>query len=182
MLACLTVICETTCEHTEQDFDAIMGTCDAARLPADQHFTAGEFWAGLLATAWVTGMRKSALLCLLWEDVDLDAGLAVSRHHDNKQKREQRHRIAAAAPFLHRRCTKRNHRQHLLAEYVSLPHSIRGSKFLACYTGLTGIILTDRARPCTLLLLWCRGGPRGMENEEFAIRYWNLSGRASVTA
>jgi integrase len=85
---------------TEQDFDAIMGTCDTARLPADQHFTAGEFWAGLLATAWVTGMRKSALLCLLWEDVDLDTGIAISRHHDNKQKREQRHQVAAAVPFL----------------------------------------------------------------------------------
>ena len=85
---------------TEEHSNAIMGKCDAARLPADQHFTAGEFWAGLLAMAWVTGMRRSALICLLWEDADLDAGVVVSRHHDNKQKRDQRHHIAPAVPFL----------------------------------------------------------------------------------
>jgi len=85
---------------TEEHFDAIMSHCDAARLPDDQHFTAGEFWAALLATAWVTGMRKTALISLLWEDVDLDAGVALSRHLSNKGKRDQRHQIAAAVPFL----------------------------------------------------------------------------------
>jgi len=37
-----------------------------AKMPADQNCTAEAFWQALLATAWVTGMRKSALMSLLW--------------------------------------------------------------------------------------------------------------------
>ena len=85
---------------TEQHFDAIMGACDTARRPADQHFTPGESWKALLGMAWVTGMRKSALIRLLWDDVDLEAGIALSRYGDNKAKRDQRHRIGAAVKLL----------------------------------------------------------------------------------
>ena len=42
----------------------MMEHCDAARLPRGQNFTTGDFWQALLATAWVTGMRKSALFGL----------------------------------------------------------------------------------------------------------------------
>jgi integrase len=85
---------------TEQHFDAMMEHCDAARLPQDQHFTADDFWRALLATAWVTGMRKSALVSLLWEDVDLEAGVALSRYDDNKRKRDQRHKIGPVVDLL----------------------------------------------------------------------------------
>lgn len=85
---------------TDQHFDLMMAHCDAARLPSDQHFSAEQFWKALLGMAWVTGMRKSALLSLRWEDVDLDAGVVISRAKDNKQKRDQRHKIAAAVPLL----------------------------------------------------------------------------------
>lgn len=69
---------------TESHFNAILPKCDTARLPRDQHFTAAEFWQALLATAWVTGMRRGALLSLLWEGVNLSDAIAVSRHRDNK--------------------------------------------------------------------------------------------------
>jgi integrase len=45
-------------------------------------------------------MRKSALLALRWDDLDLDAGVALSRYGDNKPKRDQRHRIGPAVPLL----------------------------------------------------------------------------------
>jgi len=85
---------------TEAHFNLIMEACDKARLPDDQHYRAGTFWKALLATAWVTGMRKSALLSLRWEDTDLKAGVALSRCTDNKRKKDQRHRIKAATGFL----------------------------------------------------------------------------------
>lgn len=85
---------------TDKHFDAIMEACDTAKRPKDQHVTAAEFWKALLAMAWVTGMRKSALLSLLWDDVDFEAGIALSRYGHNKGKRDQRHKIGAAANLL----------------------------------------------------------------------------------
>jgi len=85
---------------TEEHFNAIMAACDSAKFPEDQHYTAGTFWRALLATAWVTGTRKSALLSLLWEDVDLKDGVALSRYADNKGKRDQRHKIGSVKGFL----------------------------------------------------------------------------------
>ena len=85
---------------TEEHFNAIMGACRVAKMPADQNYTAEAFWQALLATAWVTGMRKSALMSLLWDDVDLEAGVALSRYGDNKAKRDQRHKIAPITSLL----------------------------------------------------------------------------------
>lgn len=78
---------------TEKHFDAIMRHCNAARLPQDLNCSPTDFWQVLLATAWVTGMRRSALLAILWDDVDLEAGIIVSRYRENKAKRDQRHQI-----------------------------------------------------------------------------------------
>ena len=44
-------------------------------------------------------MRRSALLAVLWDDVDLDAVL-VSRCRENKQKRDQRHQIGPVVEIL----------------------------------------------------------------------------------
>lgn len=85
---------------TEKHFAAMMEHCDSARLPADQHFTAAVFWRALLGLAMVTGMRKSAILALLWEDVDLGAGVALSGARDNKGKRDQRHNISPVTGLL----------------------------------------------------------------------------------
>jgi integrase len=85
---------------TVEHFNAIMGACGVAEMPADQTYTADAFWQALLAMAWVTGMRKSALLNLRWDDVDLNAGVALSRYGDNKAKRDQRHKIGSIAGLL----------------------------------------------------------------------------------
>jgi integrase len=85
---------------TEEDFDKIMEVCTAAKLPADQHYSAADFWRALLGMAWVTGMRKSALLALRWEDMDLDGGVALSLAHHNKGKRDQRHKIGPMVDLL----------------------------------------------------------------------------------
>lgn len=84
----------------QEDFIAIMQHCDVASLPSDQHYTAEAFWQALLFMAWITGMRKTAMLSLRWDDLDFDAGIVLSRYRDNKQKRDQRHKIRDAVPLL----------------------------------------------------------------------------------
>ena len=66
----------------------------------NQHFDPVDFWKALIATAWVTGMRKRALLELVWEDVDFERCTVVSRYYSNKQKRDERAQLGAALPFL----------------------------------------------------------------------------------
>jgi integrase len=63
-------------------------------------FEPADWWKALLATLWVSGMRIGAALSLRWEDVDLDAGTAISRARHNKAKRDQRIFIAPAAALL----------------------------------------------------------------------------------
>ena len=87
---------------TEEHFDAMLTNCAVASMPRDQHYAAGGFWRALLATAWVTGMRKGALLALRWDDVDLESGIVLSRYGDNKPKNDQRHHIGPAVGLLRR--------------------------------------------------------------------------------
>src|SRR5262249_52450485 len=70
---------------TAEHFAAIY---QAARWPEDQPYSAADWWRGLLVTAYMTGWRIGALLALKREDVDLDAGTAISWHGDNKGKRD----------------------------------------------------------------------------------------------
>jgi integrase len=63
-------------------------------------FTPAEWWRALLVTLWATGMRIGAVLSLRWEDVDLDAGTAISRAKHNKAKKDQRVHIAAVVNWL----------------------------------------------------------------------------------
>jgi integrase len=85
---------------TEEHFDQMMANCSEPHLPDDQHYVPHDFWQALLAVLWVTGMRKSALISLLWEDVDLDSGKAWSRAEDNKAKREEWKDIGPAVSLL----------------------------------------------------------------------------------
>ena len=85
---------------TDEHFSVMLEHCDAARLPRDQHFTSKQFWLTLLSVAWMTGMRKSALIAIWWDDVDLDAGIIFSRYGDNKRKRDQRHRVGPTVKLL----------------------------------------------------------------------------------
>lgn len=72
---------------TPEHFDLIYRHADTARLPDGP--TAGDWWRGLLVTAFMTGWRIGALLALRREDVDLEAGTAFSRAEDTKGKRDQ---------------------------------------------------------------------------------------------
>jgi integrase len=85
---------------TEEHFDQMMATCGVARYPDDQHYSPREFWQALLGLLWVTGMRKSAMLNLLWEDVDWEHGRVWSRAEDVKSKREEWKDINPVVPLL----------------------------------------------------------------------------------
>src|SRR5262249_43245381 len=75
---------------TPEHFAAIYQACEeAARWPEDQPYAAGDWWRGLLMTAFLTGWRIGSLLALRRADVDLDAGTALSRARENKGKRDQ---------------------------------------------------------------------------------------------
>lgn len=76
---------------TGEHFTAIYSACDkTARWPDNQGYTAGDWWRGLLVTAYMTGWRIGSLLALKREDVDLQTGTATSWHEDNKGNRDQR--------------------------------------------------------------------------------------------
>jgi integrase len=86
---------------TEQHFDKMLTILSSDPCPVeipsgfehDGSWTPADWWTAFLVTAWVTGMRRSALLALKWADVDLATGTAVSRGSDNKGKRVHRVKI-----------------------------------------------------------------------------------------
>jgi integrase len=85
---------------TDDDFGAIMKARHGARRPVDQCCSACEFWRTLWGMAWVTGMQKLVLLSLRWDDLDLTAGIALSRYRDNKGKMDPRHKIGPVVGLL----------------------------------------------------------------------------------
>jgi integrase len=72
-----------------EHFAMIYSGCGAASLPGDLPYPAADWWRGLVVTAYMTGWRVSELLALRREDVDLDAGTAITRWEDNKGKRDE---------------------------------------------------------------------------------------------
>ena len=74
---------------TPEHFAKLYQAAGAVRRPA-QPFDAADWWRALLVTAYMTGWRIGSLLALRREDVDLEAGWALSRADDNKGKRDQR--------------------------------------------------------------------------------------------
>lgn len=74
---------------TGEHFAAIYKACESARLPADQPYSAAEWWHGLLVMAYMTGWRIGELLSLRRVDLDLATGTAVTRAEDNKGKRDE---------------------------------------------------------------------------------------------
>jgi len=76
---------------TPEHFAAIYKACEQARMPADiPNILPVDWWRGLIVFAYMTGWRIGALLALHREDVDLNAGTAISWHDDNKGKRDVR--------------------------------------------------------------------------------------------
>ena len=75
---------------TPEHFAAIYAACEYARYPAQLPCSAPDWWRGLLVMAYMTGWRISELLALAKEDLDLEAGTAVTRAKDNKGKRDEK--------------------------------------------------------------------------------------------
>ena len=73
-----------------EHFAMIYSGCGSASVPGDLPYPAADWWRGLVVTAYMTGWRVSELLALRREDVDLDAGTAITRWEDNKGKRDER--------------------------------------------------------------------------------------------
>jgi integrase len=75
---------------TGEHFAAIYATgCEAARMPENLPYPAADWWRGLLAMAYMTGWRIGDILALRRDQMDLDAGTAVSLAEDNKGKRDE---------------------------------------------------------------------------------------------
>jgi len=76
---------------TPEHFVAIyQKDCPVATLPPGQHYSPADWWRALLATGYMTGWRISELLALQRDDLDLEAGTAITRWADNKGKRDER--------------------------------------------------------------------------------------------
>ncbi|MBT6155803.1 MAG: tyrosine-type recombinase/integrase [Planctomycetaceae bacterium] len=75
---------------TPEDFAKIYQACDAAQRPVATHYSPCEWWRALLMFTYMTGWRISEPLALRRDDLDLDAGEAVTRAADNKGKRDDR--------------------------------------------------------------------------------------------
>lgn len=73
---------------TAEHFAAIYEACDVATLPRDVPYPAATWWRALLMFLYMTGWRIGEPLALRREDVDLDAGNAVTRAPDNKGGRD----------------------------------------------------------------------------------------------
>jgi integrase len=76
---------------TGDDFALIYKACGVATMPERiQQIDPADWWRALLSMAYMTGWRIGDLLALRREDVDLDAGIAISRAENNKGKRDER--------------------------------------------------------------------------------------------
>jgi integrase len=76
---------------TPEHFAAVYNACDSARMPERlTGYAPADWWRGLLVTAYMTGWRIGDLLGLRRDDLDLEAGYAVTRFEDNKGKRDDR--------------------------------------------------------------------------------------------
>ena len=69
---------------TPEHFVLIYDACNIADKPSGLQIAPPDWWRALLTMAQMTGWRIGELLALLWEDVDLKAGTALTRHDDNK--------------------------------------------------------------------------------------------------
>ena len=72
-----------------EHFAVIYKVCDMARLPADLPYSPCDWWRALLAFIYMTGWRISEPLALGRDDLDLEAARAITRHGDNKGKRDE---------------------------------------------------------------------------------------------
>ena len=74
---------------TQEHFESIYQHCNAARYPDHMPYSAEQWWQALLVFCYMTGWRISEPLALLRQDVDLKAGVAITRAEDNKAGRDE---------------------------------------------------------------------------------------------
>jgi integrase len=71
-------------------FAAIYAKADTATMPEHIPYSPAEWWRGLITMAYMTGWRIGDILKLRRDQVDLEAGTAISLAEDNKGKRDDR--------------------------------------------------------------------------------------------
>jgi len=74
---------------TPEHFAALYDACSKATVPSGLHCSAAAWWRGLVVMGQMTGWRIGEMLSLEWNDVDLDAGTAITRARSNKGKRDE---------------------------------------------------------------------------------------------
>jgi integrase len=74
---------------TPEEFAKLYQACDVAKYPDGLPYPAAAWWRGLLVFAYLTGWRIGAILALKRENVDLEAGTALSLAGENKGRRDQ---------------------------------------------------------------------------------------------
>lgn len=74
---------------TPEHFALIYTACNVAVRPEGLPYPAETWWQALLVFNYMTGWRISEPLALRREDLDLEAGTAITRHGDNKGGRDE---------------------------------------------------------------------------------------------
>jgi integrase len=74
---------------TGDHFALVYRACDRARMPEGMPYPAADWWRALIVTGYLTGWRIGDMLGLRRDDLDLEAGTAVTRSEDNKGKRDE---------------------------------------------------------------------------------------------
>jgi integrase len=75
---------------TGEHFAAIYQGCEHAQMPEGLPYPPADWWRALIVTGYMTGWRISDMLGLRREDLNLDAGTAITRWENNKGKRDER--------------------------------------------------------------------------------------------
>ncbi len=72
-----------------EHFAAMLEACEVATMPEAPNVSPAEWWRGLLVMLYMTGWRIGQTLKLKREDIDFEAGTALSRADANKGRRDQ---------------------------------------------------------------------------------------------
>ncbi len=75
---------------TAEHFAAIYKACEYATRPGTMRYAAADWWRALMVFTYMTGWRISEPLALQRDDLDLEAAFAITRHEDNKGRRDDR--------------------------------------------------------------------------------------------
>ena len=75
---------------TPEHFAAMFQACEVTTMPSDvPNVSPVDWWRGLLVLLYMTGWRIGQTLKLKREDIDLEAGTALTRADANKGRRDQ---------------------------------------------------------------------------------------------